>query len=1693
MPIRRPTPATSRTAGVAARGPLLSCMSLYNLLTLVLCRVTVTAELQRVSCPFGTIHTRAVAEGLLAVWRLSRASICAETAGKGAWCIQPQGSSSLLHLPKRHGVVPNRRHSDSRAAPARKGYNVSTIHTRSLVTVVSFLVMISAAQQAAALTPVPDITIVDRVAGGVSVTFDASRSSPTCDITNYRWDFGVETEPFNGDDLEPDLYVKRHYKVYAGKVSIWHDPHDPGGPNGYVMTNQAYKHEDGDEVFKVTVTPAPDTRACWGLFCGGMPIHAFSLSGGEISIAEPYANCYWPLAGEPTSVPFDQLKPVYLQIRLTTAGVEYFWGQDGTNGIDWHQPSSECTSTTTNAMHLKAEVTSGTATFDDQTRPLWMDQPTPTLTRLLTHDTSVRLTLTDSTKATASFPPAAQNPLRVNIDTYDPEVTVSPAHTVPTAADVDLMKRDGALGVTFTGSGADGDPGDAIMKYVWEFPPEDFSKHYLIRPGPWLLSGASVQDGELVVTPVAKPDGSYDPGYAFANLPVPRVKGQVFECVAAEHPDHAIYGFKDSAHGFLSDYMAYAFELSGTGIGVRERANYYDGPGYTPGRHLRIILNDGGGATYWTRSADTESWTWFCSTAGTSAGDPTTPLLPGVLVVDPPGAGTATMDDLKRTVITLPPPAATVGFPVETDMQVDLTVYDKAGRSSTATADVVFTEPGPEARFECPDTLAVNAYYVFDGTQSKTDMMSSCEWHFKKKDSPEPEVVKIGPKVCHEFTSAGQYTVTLAVGDWQGKQHKLTKNNILVEPKAICVPWDYSGQTQVPHTVVAGQETTLKAVLFVPANTQAGDVQFYWDYDDTPGDDTNSGGQVVSSNPTPGRFVIEWPLTYSGPPREFNATVHVNVGGQDLTSTYPIRIQEPTQAANVNIAIEKGLWRLHKMQKLHTALKEDGWWLGLSANPPATSSGYKIAGTAAAVNAMEVCRHRPSASRSVNEDPLVDDVIRGLAYMVDRLEVAAVDGGGGPDPDSNRNGIGVYAPTGTGTRPIVPSTAMYETGMAVEALAATYDRNLVVGTKDAKPGVAGRTCLEIVQDMCDWLAWGQTADYEGGKGQGGWRYTPDFDSTEYNRNNTSGCRVVAGNADNSASQWAVVAFLAAQHAFQLNTDDLWRENALSSSSWIKQANATWIGYTEVLSGSNPGFFGYVYDDTVGRFEATTAAGMLQLVFSRNQFSKLDYDNRWLPAEHWLADNWSGLDSSAHLAWGPMDNPYAYYAFVKAMRLADSPQKTLTDSSGSSFDWYSDSGKGLITRLLTDSATQQRSDGTWQWVRDPRPSSNYYIWVDEFFNNEKYHGDPESNIPTAWCVMVLSPTHYNRLPIADFKVPARIYEGAPATLDATYSRPNDDKAIQRYRWTFDGDVASAIITNISTIPHTWQSHGDHKVTLEVSCDGLQWGHPCVQTVHVLDLDPIIRISGPVTLGQNQSGTFRASTSYCVDQVSAVEWDWNNDGIFEDSGNKVRHSWPAAGTYTVCARAKDSDGSTTSAPLTVTVQAASYGAQPGGNSISVEPVKDYPSGGGGAGGGTPGLIYSLYKLTNTSDRPIRGQILVAVESDPALVADSAWALYPEPPQADWHATDWLGACPATWDVCIPPPGLAVVVRGFSPACAAVPYPYVDISDVLGNGNFLPGTEIYVQIRFSLRSGFALPATDYCNLHVYLVSGNGQQEFP
>ena len=306
-----------------------------------------------------------------------------------------------------------------------------------------------------------------------------------------------------------------------------------------------------------------------------------------------------------------------------------------------------------------------------------------------------------------------------------------------------------------------------------------------------------------------------------------------------------------------------------------------------------------------------------------------------------------------------------------------------------------------------------------------------------------------------------------------------------------------------------------------------------WD----PGD--GSGPQAINVSNS---RVLQLAHVYTGAiGQPFTATVSVSDGTNTFTDTFKVEIAPNNVQTKGNMAIDHGLWNLHKSLAL----------IGSNQGNWAESHGYPETSTSSAVQAFEINGHRPGGDPT--HDPYVANASRGLNWLLASLRSGATSLNGTDNPDGNGNGKWL----GPGNQ---PNHESYIAGQLADAIVAsgTPDAVATVGNAD----VMGRMYKNILQDMLDGYANGATST-------GGLEYT--F-SRLYN--------------DSSASHWWAIAVLAAE------TWDL------DAPAWLKTRNWTAaIPGWQYVDGSNAGAdgrCGYTSTSPIwdGGFNVTPACMMM---------------------------------------------------------------------------------------------------------------------------------------------------------------------------------------------------------------------------------------------------------------------------------------------------------------------------------------------------------------------------------------------------------------------------------------------------------------------------------------------------------------------
>jgi VCBS repeat-containing protein len=540
----------------------------------------------------------------------------------------------------------------------------------------------------------------------------------------------------------------------------------------------------------------------------------------------------------------------------------------------------------------------------------------------------------------------------------------------------------------------------------------------------------------------------------------------------------------------------------------------------------------------------------------------------------------------------------------------------------------------------------------------------------------------------------------------------------------VTVPW--LGNRALPHEVYPGGEIILQGVAVLgDDDTPASVVNATWD----PGDGT--GPRTIDAS---NALALELFHTYQGTPgQQFTATLTVtDVTGATESDTFLVVVKNKTLDVEINMAVDKGLWELHKqIVRVDSEGVETGY-VGYGH--------FSIAPTPTAVLAMAVNHHVATGDGRLN--PYVHDVNRMLRWIETSLEVQPTRAKLVGDPDTNGNGITVLSRLGQTNRVTGPVMAAF---IASEQ----PDRLAVLGPTN----VRGRTYRELVQDMVDWAAVSQTdapASYDRG------RWIENFFMPPSQ---------TRGYALNSIGQWVASGLIAAERVW-----------GLTIPNFVKTEND--LGVTTTW---NPdGRFGeFEREPYTWEGEDTTPAGVIQWTFNGRFVSdtRLRLSLNWMAWYHRTRNNYQFESPS-----GQGNDLVVLHATASAYRLlrtADGQPahySLVDDDPGDgvpAWDWFRNdppvgapaaAGPVGVARAVLSTQNQQ---GQFQ------SRGGYY----------DYRG-----ISQPGALLALSSTVFERGPRAVCSATPAVTSG-PVTFNAGDSfHPVDGRAIVNYAWTF-GDGAS----------------------------------------------------------------------------------------------------------------------------------------------------------------------------------------------------------------------------------------------------------------------------------------------------------------
>ncbi len=466
----------------------------------------------------------------------------------------------------------------------------------------------------------------------------------------------------------------------------------------------------------------------------------------------------------------------------------------------------------------------------------------------------------------------------------------------------------------------------------------------------------------------------------------------------------------------------------------------------------------------------------------------------------------------------------------------------------------------------------------------------------------------------------------------------------------------------------------------------------------------------------------------------------------DVISNTDAASDTPIEALRVdtNIAIEDGLRALLRQQN-SSGGAQDGYWD--SGTDAVRSCGV----TSFAVWAFANSGHPPT--KSTQTDIYSEFVQKGVNAIL-RTAVSAVPAAGNAgtiDLNGNNRMLSICgSPVGIdgGSHGSPPG---YANGVAAAALMASYSATpLTTGgpipADQAIPAqgqswqVAGDTYRKVIGDIIDWIAY---AEYDpNNSGRGGWFYNAN------------------GGGDTSVDSWNYVAlegFQSAYGGFASGAAATAGENikkeiekrVQSSQEYPSDGSSTSRGLTT-------GHFGYLAIEPCcggdrDSTSPTTAGGLSGLVLlgennrSPVAFNAAELTARKQAAVDFLGSRWD-VGPGGSSGWGGhLGNFYSMWTSARALRLAG---VNALRKGGVDFDWQS--GETIVSgqgQGNVPSAGNVR-EGYFPYLVRTQVTSDSNNAANGYWAAPGFNGNYTAAMHTAWSVLILQPTVFGLVPVAN---------------------------------------------------------------------------------------------------------------------------------------------------------------------------------------------------------------------------------------------------------------------------------------------------------------------------------------------------------
>jgi PKD repeat protein len=240
---------------------------------------------------------------------------------------------------------------------------------------------------------------------------------------------------------------------------------------------------------------------------------------------------------------------------------------------------------------------------------------------------------------------------------------------------------------------------------------------------------------------------------------------------------------------------------------------------------------------------------------------------------------------------------------------------------------------------------------------------------------------------------------------------------------------------------------------------------------------------------------------------------------------------------------------------------------------------------------------------------------------------------------------------------------------------------------------------------------------------------------------------------------------------------------------------------------------------------------------------------------------------------------------------------------------------VAKNLTTDTIWNRTNTRTYSNLYSP-PKNNRryhdYVFID---GQEYWVYSEDSDGDNVYSTFISDNSEPNSAPSATFSYDPSSPRATESISFSASDSTDSDGSISSYEWDFDGD--GSYEKTAETASHSFSDEGDYTVTLRIT-DNEGATDTVTKTVSVVNGDPSADFSySPSDFDTGEDVTFNASPSSDYDGDSlSFEWDTDNDGTFEKTGETITESFSDNVNYDITLKVTDSEGATDSLTKTVT---------------------------------------------------------------------------------------------------------------------------------------------------------------------------------